>query len=174
MDGFSDSIVRHKKGIVIAFLVFALLGGILMSCVSVNFNMVDYLPQKAQSTRTLNVMEEEFKEKIPNTRVMIRNVTIREALKYKDEISRVEGVLSVRWLDDIVGEDILTTTPIEFIDGPMSEDYYKNGSALIEITVENGSEEFTIGKIRELIGEDNAVDGRLIWRKHRNCPPRRS
>ncbi|HZK57208.1 MAG TPA: MMPL family transporter [Clostridia bacterium] len=164
MDRLSDIAVKYKKSIVAVFLILALLSGILSLFVSVNFNIVDYLPQKAQSTKALDIMEKEFKEEMPNARVMIKNVTIQEALEYKEKISGTEGISSVGWLDDVIGTDILTTTPIEFIDDSLLDNYYKNGNALITATVESGLEESTIKEIKELIGPSNAVDGEAVNR----------
>ena len=157
-----DIIVKNKKSIVATFLVFALLGGIFTLLVSVNFNIVDYLPQKAQSTRALDIIKEEFKEEMPNARVMIKDVTIQEALEYKEKILEIEGISSVTWLDDVIGVDTLTTTPIEFIDDSLLENYYKNGNALITATVKSGLEESTIKELRELIGENNGTDGKAV------------
>lgn len=95
---------------------------------------------------------------------MIKNVTIQQALEYKAEISQIEGVSSVSWLDDVVGTDVLTTTPIEFIDDSLLDSYYKNGNALISVAVESGLEESTIKEIRELIGGDNAIEGEAVNR----------
>ena len=164
MDRLSDIAVKYKKSIVAVFLIFALLSSILSLFVSVNFNIVDYLPQKAQSTKALDIMEKEFKEEMPNARVMIKNVTVQEALEYKEKISEIEGVSSVGWLDDVIGIDILTTTPIEFIDDSLLDNYYKNGNALITVTVESGLEESTIKEVKELIGPSNAVDGEAVNR----------
>ncbi len=162
MDRLLDIIVKNKKSIVATFLVFALLGGIFTLLVSVNFNIVDYLPQKAQSTRALDIIKEEFKEEMPNARVMIKDVTIQEALEYKEKILEIEGISSVTWLDDVIGVDTLTTTPIEFIDDSLLENYYKNGNALITATVKSGLEESTIKELRELIGENNGIDGKAV------------
>ena len=164
MDRLLDIVVKHKKSVVVVFLIFALLSGIFSLLVSVNFNIVDYLPQKAQSTKALDIMEKEFKEEMPNARVMIKNVTIQETLEYKEKISGIEGVSSVGWLDDVIGIDILTTTPIEFIDDSLLDNYYKNGNALITVTVESGLEESTIKEVKELIGPSNAVDGEAVNR----------
>ncbi|MGB4500794.1 MAG: MMPL family transporter [Natronincolaceae bacterium] len=164
MDRFLDAILRYRKSVVVTFLILALLSGIFSLLVSINYNMVDYLPQGAQSTEALDIMKNEFKGKVPNARIMIKNVTIQQALEYKAEISQIEGVSSVSWLDDVVGTDVLTTTPIEFIDDSLLDSYYKNGNALISVAVESGLEESTIKEIRELIGGDNAIEGEAVNR----------
>lgn len=56
MDRFSRAVINYKKIVLVAFLVVAALSGILLPLVSVNHNMVDYLPKDAQSTAAIKVM----------------------------------------------------------------------------------------------------------------------
>lgn len=70
--------------------------------VSVNYDMNDYLPESSPSTVALDLMDEEFDGGVPNARVMVANVTIPEALAYKEQIEAVDGVTDVTWLDDAV------------------------------------------------------------------------
>jgi len=47
-------------------------------------------------------MEEEFEGGITNTRVMIKGVTVPEALDFKEKLENINGVTEVTWLDDAV------------------------------------------------------------------------
>ena len=49
------------------------------------------------------------------------------------KISAISGVSSVSWLDDVLGKDMLTSTPLEFLDASITENYYKDGQALSRI-----------------------------------------
>jgi len=158
----AEAITRYKKSIVFTFIALAVCSMVLALLVPVNYNMVDYLPQDAQSTTAIRIIEEEFGGQIPNARVMISNVTIQEALGYKERIAATVGVAAVNWLDDIVGRDTLTTTPVEFLDASILENYYQDNSALYTITVESGMEKSTVGAIRDLVGEGNAVAGEAV------------
>jgi hypothetical protein len=120
--------------------------------------MVDYLPDNAQSTEALEVMEEEFDGSIPNTSVMIYDVTIQEALVYKQKLEKIDGVSDVVWLDDVM--DI--KTPIEVQDPDLVESYYKNNNALFSFVVKDGEEVATTDEIYELIGEENAMAGEAV------------
>lgn len=106
MDRFSQAVINHRKTILAIFVTAAMLGGLLSVFVPVNFNTVDYLPSDAQSTTAIRIMKEEFGGEMPNTRVMITNVSIHEALEYKAKLAATEGVADVDWLDDVVGLDI--------------------------------------------------------------------
>jgi len=162
VDSFSRAIIKRKKSILVAFILASIIGGILSTLVSVNYNTVDYLPKNAQSTIALEVMEEEFGGEMPNSRVMLKNVSILEALEYKEELGAIEGVTSVSWLDDVVGTDILKTTPLEFLDASIVETYFKDNNALLSLSIESGKEESTVKAIYGIIGENNAAAGEAI------------
>lgn len=117
--------------------------------------MFDYLPKSAPSTEAIDVMEEEFGGDVANTRVMIQDVSIQEALKFKKDIKEIDGVSDVTWLDDVI--DI--KTPIEMADIDTVETYYKDDNALFTFHVEEGKEVEATDTIYEVIGKDNAMAG---------------
>ena len=155
MEKFADIIVKHKKIIILIFVITAIISTALIFFVNVNYNMVDYLPPDAQSTKALEIMNEEFSESMPNTNVMIKNLSIMEAVEYKQKLSALDGVTAVTWLDDMM--DI--KQPLEMGDADTIESFYKNGSALFSVTVAKGMEKEATAAIQNLIGEDNAAAG---------------
>ena len=162
MDRFSNAIINHKRIVFYLFIIAALVCAFLAMFVSVNYNMVDYLPKDAQSTVAIRIMEDEFENDFPNARVMIQNVSVMEAFEYKKKLSSISGVQSVTWLDDVTGIDILKTTPLEFLDNAIVENYYKNKSALYTLTIESGKELDALNEIYKVIGKDNAVSGDAV------------
>ena len=128
--------LKQRKLIVIIFTVLALVGGIAQFGVAVNYNMTDYLPENAPSTIAIEVMDEEFSGSVANTRVMIEDVNVQEALQFKQEIEDIDGVSGVMWLDDVI--DI--KTPLELVDKNILETYYQNNHALFTFEVEEGKE----------------------------------
>ncbi|MFS0671613.1 efflux RND transporter permease subunit [Ornithinibacillus sp. 179-J 7C1 HS] len=139
-------------------MIVTLISVIAQFGVSVNYNMVDYLPEDAQSTKAMELMEQEFEGAVPNTRVMINNVTIQEALTMKEKLASIDGVSDVTWLDDAI--DI--KTPIEMADVDTVETYYKNDSALFTFSVASGKEVAATDAIYELVGEEGAVSGEAL------------
>lgn len=150
--------LKKKKLIVIIFAVIAVIGGIAQFGVSVNYNMSDYLPEKAPSTVAIDVMKEEFSGSVANTRVMVEDVNIQEAIKLKKELKEIDGVSGVMWLDDVI--DI--KTPLELVDSDILETYYQNDHALFTFEVEEGKEVSATDEIYEVIGEDNALAGEAL------------
>lgn len=158
MQRFYGSVVRHRKLIVILFTVFTALCLVLQGLVGVNYDMNDYLPENTKSTVALHVMQESFDGGIPNARVMINNITVPQALEYKDRIEAVAGVTDITWLDDTA--DI--TIPIAMLDQKMVENNYKDNSAIFTVTIDEAQCIDAVAGIREIIGEDNAMTGSAV------------
>ena len=153
MEKLQNGVLKNKKRVVAVFFSLAVLCAFLWLFVPVNYNMADYLPENAQSTKALKIMDREFSESIPNARVMVRDVSITDALKYKDEISKIDGVSQVLWLDDAV--DI--KEPLQTGDKKTIENYYKNGNALFTVSIDKGMELSATEAIRDLTGKKGAL-----------------
>jgi len=162
VDRLARGVIQHKKTVFSVFIIATILCTILLTLVSVNYDLVDYLPEGAQSTTAVRMMEEEFSDEMPNARVMLSDVSIQEALAYKEKLAAIDGVISVSWLDDIIGLDTLQTTPIEFLDASIVENYYKDNHALMTLTIAGGKEKRTMDAIYRLIGEGNAAAGEAV------------
>lgn len=126
--------------------------------IPVNYDMNDYLPDDSHSTISLEIMEQEFDGGIPNARVMLNNVTIPQALDCKEQIKQVDGVTDVMWLDDSC--DI--TQPIETMDKDTVETYYKDGNALLTVTISEDKNLSAVEDIRTVIGSDNSMTGSAV------------
>lgn len=151
-------VVNHQKLILVLYGVAFIISAIMRTQISVNYDMNDYLPESSASTVALDLMEQEFDGGVPNARVMIKNVTLPEALEYKEKIKEVDGVTDVTWLDDAASVDV----PLETLDSDTVENYYKDGNALMSVTVEEEKRSEAIADIREIIGDDNAMTGSAV------------
>jgi len=155
----SQFITTHKRVVLIIFLVLAVVGAFFSTLVSVNYNMTDYLPKDAQSTVAISIIKDEFGEDTPNARVMLTNVTIQETLKFKEKLSAIPGVTFVSWLDDVLGENTLVSTPFEFLDYSITKNYYKDHHALLSVAIKSGQESAAVNAIYDLVGENGAIAG---------------
>lgn len=160
MDAYTNFILKHRKAILILFLVLTVICTDLSTLVGVDYDFADYLPDDAASTKALNVMEEEYDQPIPNLRVMVKDVTIPEALDYKKKLEAVEGVREVTWLNDSI--DIYA--PLEMADADTIDEWYKDSNALFSVTTSDDDTEkkAAVYGIREVIGEDNAMSGTAV------------
>ncbi len=160
MDHYTKFILKHRKMIIFVFLILTVICTGLSTMVGVNYNFADYLPEDAPSTKALDIMEEEYSQPIPNMRVVIYDVSIPDALEYKEKIEKVEGVKEVNWLDDAI--DIYE--PLELADQDTVESWYKDSDALFSVTVSDDEDEkaAAVDDIRAIIGDDNAMSGTAV------------
>lgn len=158
MRKFYEWIVNHRKSVIIIFAVAFVICAFCQRMVKVDYDMNDYLPKDSASTVALDLMDEEFDGGVPNARVMISDVTIPEALEYKEKLKAVDGVTDVTWLDDAASVDV----PLETLDTDTVESYYKDNDALFSVTIEEEKTTQAVSDIRELIGDDNAMTGSAV------------
>lgn len=155
MNKFVNLVTKHKITVITLFLFTTIVSLVLLLFVKVNYNMVDYLPPDAQSTKALTIMNQEFTQSMPNTKVMVKEVSLMEAVEYKHKLASLDGVSEVLWLDDVI--DI--KQPLEMEDPETVEGFYKDGNALFTVTITKGMEKETTAAIRDVIGDDNALTG---------------
>lgn len=158
MDRIYRRIVTHRKTVTVSFLLLFVISLFTKNLVAVNYDMKDYLPEDTASTVSLEVLKTEFGGGIPNARVMIENVTVPEALEYKDKLLKIDGVTDVTWLDDSV--DILT--PLDEIDSDTLDNYYRDSAALFSVTIDEDKRIGAVADIRKIIGDDNAMTGNAV------------
>lgn len=155
---FYTTIIEHKKTVLASFLTIFVICAICQPMVAVNYDINDYLPESAASTEAINILEKEYSGGIPNLEVMISDATIPKILEYKEEISNVEGVTSVLWLDDLVDPSI----PIQMIDDDILETFYKDNNALLTVTISDDYIMTACEEIRELLGDNNYMTGAAV------------
>lgn len=159
-----DFIISKNKIIEIIFLAVVLLSGVAAPFVNINYDLTEYLPDYVQSKAGLNLMEDTFG--YPGTaRVMIDDVTLYEAKHYKERMEAVDGVDQVLWLDS--STDVFTSEA--FIDYGDIDDYYKDGSAVMDITFEKGDTSKKTSKavdeLREIAGDKGHFVGMAVQNK---------
>ena len=158
MTKFYRHIVNHQKLIIAIFLILFAVCAVCQRFVAVNYDMNDYLPPESASTVALDRMEEEYGGGIPNARVMVRDVSVPQALEYKEKLLSVDGVTDVTWLDDV--ENV--TVPLETLDQGTVESYYKDGNALFSVTIDESKRIDAVSAIRNIIGDSNAMTGGAV------------
>ncbi len=156
-------IVFRGREIEIFFFLTAIICAICFPFVKVNYDLSKYLPQFAQTKQALDVMEDEFG--YPGmARIMVKDVSLPEAKRIRQQISDLEGV------DLVLGPDLTTEvymgasfvnqgiTDIMSMDIFSMEDYYHDGYALMDVIFENGDDNHltreAVDGIYRIVGED--------------------
>jgi len=158
VEKFYNVVIRCRKLILVVFVIAAVILAFAKEFVSVNYDMNSYLPEDSPSTVALDVMNDEFDGGIPNARVLIYDVTIPEALNYKEKLKEIDGVTDVTWLDDSLD----LKQPVETLDQDAVEIYYKDKNALFSVTIDEDKTISAVSDIRTLIGDDNAMTGSAV------------
>lgn len=158
MRKFFTGVVNHPKTIMCCFGVAFVISLICQPFISVNYDMNDYLPSDSASTVALDTMRSEYDGEIPNARVMIEDVDIPAALKYKDTLAAVDGVTDVTWLDDVYD----TSMPLDMADSDTVEAYYKDGNALFTVTISEDRRIEACEDIRSIIGSAGHMSGSAV------------
>jgi predicted RND superfamily exporter protein len=155
MSAIFKKIINHKMLILIILCVLTVVSFVLSRIVSVNFELTDYLPDSAQSTISMKEMNKEFQQDIPNLKVMVSNVSISEAVDYKERLAGVDGVKKISWLDDVASLAI----PLEMQGKETIENWYKDGNAIYTIRLGKDKEAASLTEIRNIIGDEGAMSG---------------
>ena len=151
-------IVRRKALILILFGVLTVFSLIATPLVPINYNLAEYVPESAPSTIAMQVMEQEFRDAIPNARVYIPNLSLQEALQAKEKLEKIPDVTQVLWLDDFYD----VRTPLEMADPDLVAGYFADGNALYQVVTDIDNTVETKLALQEVAGEEGAVEGQLI------------
>lgn len=158
MERIAGSILEHRRDVLLVTILTIIICGVLMTQVNVNFNLSDYLPADAPSTKALDALYESFSGEIPNANVYIPDVSVPEALIYKKQLAGINGVDTVMWLDDAL--DI--RTPLEMHDKDSVESWYKNGGALFVLSIDSDNVSTAIEEVRRIAGDKSVLSGEAV------------
>ena len=91
MQSVSGFIFRHKKAVLILVAAAAVVCAVLSVAVPVNYSFRTIF--RKRRPKALSVLP--FDDAVPNARVMLRDVTIQQALEYKEKLKAIDGVSDV-------------------------------------------------------------------------------
>lgn len=164
MDIIVRFIIRRNKLITKLFVLLTIFSILCIPMVGVNYDLSKYLPSSAPSEQGLDIMEDVFG--YPGTaRIMIKDCSIYEAKHYKDQIAALPEVDMIMWADSTT--DIYQSA--SFLQETNLEDYYKDGSAVMDVTFLHGDADQrthkTIDSIQAILGEKGRYGGSAVQNK---------
>ncbi|HCX64916.1 MAG TPA: hypothetical protein DHN33_06870 [Eubacteriaceae bacterium] len=155
MERLAKGIIHHRRIVMALVIALLIASAFFLIGVDINYKLSDYLPESAPSTGSIDVMEEHFAQGIPNLNVLVPDVSIMEALEYKERFLNLEGVYDVMWLDDTVDLKV----PIEQQEEETVESWYKDGDALFRVSVETEQVYDNVEAVRQEAKEGSKLSG---------------
>lgn len=160
-------IVSKCKLIEIIFMLATIICAVCYPFVGVNYDLSKYLPSFAPTKQALDVMEREFG--YPGmARIMVKDVSLQEAKAIRERIADVDGV------DLILGADALTDVYMGegFIENGLTDEFYKDGNAMMMVIFEDGDSDLRTHKavegIYKIVGRDRGCfSGSAVSSKER-------
>lgn len=157
MQRFMNSVVKHRKAVLVLFGVLLIISAFLLTRVRVNYNIQDYLPEDQPSVVAVKKLDDEFSMSMPNGRVVFPAHSLKEALETKKRLEEMPGITQVLWLDDT--QDL--GVPLELQDKDMVEAFYTGSEALYQITADQGAAKDVLQRLYDM-SPDVKVSGQLV------------
>ncbi len=175
LDSLINLIVTKCGLIEKIFIIAVFISVICYPFVGTNYDLSTYLPDFAPTKQALDVMEDEFG--YPGlARIMVKDVTVQEAKKIREQISDIDGVSIV------IGPDSVTQAYMSesFIESSLDtfnslmgkgNSFYKDNNAVMDIIFEEGSYDQktreAVDKIYDICGDNACYSGSAVANKER-------
>lgn len=146
MEHFARFVVNKKKLVFIVALLLAVLAVFGVIATKINYDILTYLPSDLESVIGEQYLDKDFN--IASTAMItLENMTNSDVLKFKDEISKIDGVQNVYWIDDVADLSI----PKEMLPKDLKNTFYSENGTLILVTFSGStSSESTMGAISQI------------------------
>lgn len=154
---FARGILRHRKLILITFVIALVLGSFLALKVPVNYDLSTYLPENTESTRALKEVKDLFGDALPNLDIILEDCDLADVLTAKKLIAADPDVVSVQWLDDVAD----VTQPLELLSPDYLENFYNNGTARLVVALGGKDFRHSLERIRRNLDQSLAKPVRL-------------
>ncbi len=150
--------VGKKKTVIIIFACAAVVCAFLMLGVGQNYDMSKYLPDHSDSKKGIDILKTEYSYN-GSALLMLEDKSIVQVLDAKEKLEAIGGIETVVWLDDVAD----LKQPVELIDKEVRNNYYNNGSALLQIVfTQDDYSDATRGalnEIKDVFGNDALLSG---------------
>lgn len=148
MKKIADYIVKERNKILIIAILLLIPSVIGYMRTRVNYDLLSYLPQDAESMIGQNILGEDFN--LASTGMLVvEHMPDKNVVELKKDIQKIDGVDKVLWVDDVV--DI--TVPKEAFPKDIKEMIYSENSTLMIITFkEDTASQKTMDAIKKIKG----------------------
>lgn len=161
MEKISKTLLKFKTIIIALFIIATTVSVFLISDVKINYNLSAYLPKDIESLVAVEEISKSYDATLPNIKLVIPDVSIEEATRYKMELLNVEGVNQVVWLDDfahLIDKDSLAPIELE----AFVSDWHKDNNALLLLNIETDNSKQIIKDIRSVVKSGSLLAGDAV------------
>ena len=142
-------------------LILLVLSIVFAFQVKSNYDMTEYLPNDSKTSEGLEVLDNTFGNN-SIIEVMVKNLTVDEALIVKTNLEDVSGVIAVTWLDDYADPYLY-----EYMDEALVKDFYHQNHALFSVVLSGDTydikHEETLEEINLVLAEeDSYIRGEVL------------
>ncbi len=142
-------------------LILLVLSIVFAFQVKSNYDMTEYLPNDSKTSEGLEVLDNTFGNN-SIIEVMVKNLTVDEALIVNTNLENVSGVIAVTWLDDYADPYLY-----EYMDEALVKDFYHQNHALFSVVLSGDTydikHEETLEEINLVLAEeDSYIRGEVL------------
>ena len=146
MISFGKWIAKHKVIVVILSIVLLIPAAYGFVNTRVNYDLLNYLPQKLETVEGQNILLDEFGMGAFSM-VVVEDMNLKDVQKLKEKMEDVDHVKDVLWYDSVL--DI--TVPMEMLPGEIVEAFNSGDATLMVVLFDTGtSSDETMDAIDEL------------------------
>ncbi len=162
MKTLSQRILKNKGIIIIVFTLITVINFFLIDKVGINYNLADYLPEDVESLVAVKKVIEAYGLENPDLKLVIPDITMEEALFYKQEVRAIKGVNDILWLDDYIELEQMAQMELAPSGLELLEEWYKDEKALFLIRIDHNRASTTIQDIRKVVKKDSLLAGEIM------------
>jgi len=158
MEKFAKGVVKHRKIIIIVYLVLMVPAVIGMINTRINYDMLAYLPKSLDTVKGQDIMLDNF-GKGAFSYMMVENKTPAECAEIQNKIEAIDHVDSVLWYNTLLSTDV----PMSVLPDGIYDRFNKKGSTIMAIFYDKGTSAdetiAAIGEVRKAAGNDAYLNG---------------
>lgn len=158
LDRLSKFVTRKPKLVIIIAILLIVPSFFGYIATAVNYDVLSYLPEQAESVKGQNELEEVF-QNAATSMLILEGMPEKDVIKLVDQIRRIEGVGEVLSIRDIAGVGI----PKEFLPEESRSMFYSEHGTMIMVKYENPSASIEtmncIDQIRNLARKQGYLSG---------------
>jgi uncharacterized protein len=149
----ASGIVRHRKAVLALAGLLLVLGLFGMLNTGINYDLLSYLPEDLDSVKGFAILNEDFA--LGNTaQVMLVGASDRHVRRLTDEMSGIEGIERVTWVDDL-GD---LAVPREFWSNGLADAYFSEDATFFQVSFTASANDpltrSAVEEMREILGDE--------------------